>query len=375
MASMFKRIFGGGNGSDTLNQSAGNQSAGAQSMSHTAGQTAGQTTGQTTGQTKSTTAATPTRPIGVTVSAAGDVKIEYTSETITAAVIEQMSTTKDPRLKFVMEAAVRHLHAFAREVNLTPAEWIKGIEFMTRVGQMSSPARQEVILLSDTLGLSTLVNTMHDKTAVEEATQTSLLGPFFREDAPVMKPGEQIAKRDATEEIVLFGRVTDKRGNPLVNAQVGVWQTATDGRYDMQVDENTIDCRGTFITDANGHYLIRAVRPLGYYIPMDGPVGALVSAQGRHGMRPAHIHFLISSPGFREMVTALYLADDDHLTDDCVFGAHGDLVVSIKANQPKCPIPNANSIEFDFELSIESEADRNSGRVGADPAKIGASAH
>jgi hydroxyquinol 1,2-dioxygenase len=308
----------------------------------------------------------------VAAKTAADVKIEYTTETITAAVIEQMSQTPDPRLKTVMAAAVKHLHAFAREVNLTPSEWIKGIEFMTRVGQMSSPARQEVILLSDTLGLSTLVNTMHDKTAVEDATQTSLLGPFFRENAPMMQPGQQIATRDASAEIVLYGCVTDKRGQPLANAVVGVWQTATDGRYDMQVDENTVDCRGTFTTDAKGNYLIRAVRPLGYYIPMDGPVGALITAQKRHGMRPAHIHFLISAVGFREMVTALYLADDDHLADDVVFGAHGDLVVSIKDNAADCPVPNAKSIKFNFALSIESEADKKSGRVGADPAKIAA---
>ncbi|MEQ1647233.1 MAG: dioxygenase [Hyphomicrobiaceae bacterium] len=300
----------------------------------------------------------------------GEVKIEYTSETITTAVLEQMAATSNPRLKTIMAAAVKHLHAFAREVNLTPSEWIKGIEFVTRVGQMSSPARQEVILLSDTLGLSTLVNTMHDKTAVEEATQTSLLGPFFREDAPAMKAGEQIAKRDASQEIVLYGRVTNKRGEPLAYAQVGVWQTATDGRYDMQVDETTMDCRGVFQTDANGDYLIRAVRPLGYYIPMDGPVGDMIKAQNRHGMRPAHIHFLISAVGYREMVTALYLADDDHLTDDVVFGAHGDLVVAIEENAPACPVPNARSIKFDFALSVESEADRLSGRVGADPSKI-----
>jgi hydroxyquinol 1,2-dioxygenase len=341
MASMLKRIFGGGGNGATQATVAARASGGT---------------------------------VGVSRAADGAVKIEYTSETITTAVIEQMSTTKDPRLKVIMEAAVRHLHAFAREVNLTPGEWIKGIEFVTRVGQKSSASRQEVILLSDTLGLSTLVNTMHDKTAVEEATQTSLLGPFFREDAPLMKPGEQISKRDQSQEIVLYGRVTDKRGKPLANAVVGVWQTATDGRYDMQVDENTVDCRGTFTTDANGDYLVRAVRPLGYYIPMDGPVGEMVTAQGRHGMRPAHIHFLISAVGFREMVTALYLADDDHLTDDVVFGAHGDLVVSIKDNAPGCPVPNAKSIKFDFALSVESQADKLGGRVGGDPSKFGAAA-
>ena len=310
----------------------------------------------------------------VTPATPGAVKIEYTSDSITDAVIDQMSTTPDPRLRQIMAAAVRHLHAFAREVNLTPGEWIKGIEFVTKVGQMSSPARQEVILLSDTLGLSTLINTMHDKTAVEEATQTSLLGPFFRENVPVMAPGEQIAKHDKSGDLVLYGVVRDKRGQPLANARVDVWQTDSHGLYDMQVDANSIDCRGAFMTDANGNYLLRVVRPLGYSIPMDGPVGAMVTAQKRHGMRPAHIHFLISSPGFREMVTALYLADDVHLADDCVFGAHGDLVVAIVDNQPGCPIPNAQSIRFDFELSIESQADKLGGRVGGDPSKIAAPA-
>jgi hydroxyquinol 1,2-dioxygenase len=303
---------------------------------------------------------------------AGDpTKIAYTAETITQAVLAQIATTDDPRLKLVMEAAVRHLHAFAREVQLTPGEWLAAIDFFTRVGQMCSPARQEFILLSDTLGLSTLVNVMHDKTAMEEATHTSLLGPFFREDAPRFEKGAQIATRDAKNEVVLYGRVTDKSGRPIAGADVGVWQTGSDGLYDMQHDGHTMDCRGVFTTDADGRYLIRAVRPLGYGIPMDGPVGDMIRAQKRHGMRPAHVHFLVSAKGYRELVTALYLADDPHLHDDVVFGAHGELVVAIKKDQPGCPVPAAYSIAFDFQLSQESEADRRMGRVGADPSKIG----
>src|SRR5262245_8538419 len=137
---------------------------------------------------------------------------EYTPENITDAVIEQMSTTTDPRMREIMEAAVRHLHAFAREVKLTPQEWMTGIDFMTKVGQMCSPARQEFILLSDTVGLSALINIMHDKTKVEEATSASLLGPFFRENTPKFAPGEQIAKRADGAEIVLFGRVLSAKG-------------------------------------------------------------------------------------------------------------------------------------------------------------------
>jgi protocatechuate 3,4-dioxygenase beta subunit len=295
---------------------------------------------------------------------------EYTPETITEAVIEQMSATPDARLKEIMDCAVRHVHAFAREVNLTPAEWLKGIEFLTKVGQMCTPARQEFILLSDTMGLSTLVNTLHDKTAREAATHTSLLGPFFREKTPRFEPGAQISTKDTTQEIVLWGRITDSRGRPLAQAQVTVWQTASDGRYDLQSDPSSTDCRGIFTSDAEGNYLIRSVRPLGYYIPLDGPVGTLVLSQKRHGKRPAHIHLLISAPGYRELVTALYLAGDEHLDDDVVFGAAADLVADVAPADPACPIQGLPSIHFDFSLSRQTDADKLGGRVGADPGQV-----
>jgi protocatechuate 3,4-dioxygenase beta subunit len=295
---------------------------------------------------------------------------EYTPENITDAVLEQMSTTPDPRLKEIMEAAVRHLHAFARDVKLTPGEWLAGIEFLTKVGQMCNPARQEFILLSDTIGLSKLVDIMHDKTKTEDTTGASLLGPFFRESTPVFDYGQQIAKKTDGKEVVLFGRVTDAKGEPIPNAMVTVWQTAADGVYDIQNGIEVIDCRGVFRANENGEYLIRSVRPLGYYIPLDGPVGKLVIAQKRHGKRPAHIHFLIAAPGYRELVTALYVAPDDHMEDDVVFGASADLVVEAKDNDPASPIQGVPSINFDFSLSHESEADRRAGRVGADPGQI-----
>jgi len=295
---------------------------------------------------------------------------DYTPENITDAVIEQMSTTPDPRMKEIMEAAVRHLHAFAREVKLTPAEWMTGIEFMTKVGQMCSPVRQEFILLSDTVGLSKLVDVMHDKTKIEDATGASLLGPFFRENTPVFNHGDQIAKNAEGKEVVYFGRVTNAQGQPLANAMVTVWQTAADGYYDLQTSIDNIDCRGVFRTNENGDFLIRSVRPLGYYIPLDGPVGQMVIAQKRHGKRPAHIHFLISAPGYRELVTALYVAPDDHLNDDVVFGASADLVVEVKDNDPASPIKGVPSIHFNFSLSRESEADKKTGRVGGDPSQF-----
>jgi protocatechuate 3,4-dioxygenase beta subunit len=296
---------------------------------------------------------------------------ELTPETITDAVLEQMATTQDPRMKEVMASAVKHMHAFAREVNLTPGEWIKGIAFMTAVGKMCTPERQEFVLLSDCLGLSALVNGLHDKTAVEEGTHTSLLGPFYREASPTLPAGSQIAKTvKPGSECALYGRVTDSNGKPLANATVSIWQTGADGLYDIQEAGAAIDYRGVFSTDANGTYMLRTVKPIGYSIPMDGPVGGMIKAQARHGMRPAHIHFLVGAPGYRELVTALYLRDDPHLADDVVFGSSDDLAVDIDKSDPSCPIKGLPSIRFDMRLSREGEADKTSGRVGTDPAAI-----
>ena len=296
---------------------------------------------------------------------------ELTPETITQAVLDQMSTTQDPRLKEIMASAVKHLHAFAKEVKLTPAEWIKGIAFMTAVGRMCTPDRQEFILLSDTLGLSALVNGMHDSTAMEEGTHTSLLGPFYREASPTKAPGSQIASNaKPSTEIALYGYVTDVNGKPLSGATVSVWQTSASGLYDIQENPQGMDYRGVFATDAKGLFVLRTVKPLGYSIPMDGPVGEMVRMQRRHGMRPAHIHFLVGAPGYRELVTALYLRDDPHLADDVVFGSSDDLAVDIHPKDPSCPLPGLPSIRFDLRLSRETAADKAGGRVGADPSAI-----
>jgi hydroxyquinol 1,2-dioxygenase len=294
---------------------------------------------------------------------------ELNSANITDAVLEQMATTPDARMKEIQTAAVKHLHAFARETNLTPAEWIAGIGFMTNVGQMCTPERQEFILLSDTLGLSALVNFLHDKTAMEEATGTSLLGPFYRENAPVLAAGSQIAKKvKPGSECSLYGRVTDVRGQPIASARVSLWQTSADGLYDIQESATEVDYRGVVTTDANGVYVVRTVTPVGYTIPMDGPVGAMVRMQKRHGMRPAHIHFLVSAPGYRELVTALYLRSDPYLETDTVFGSSGDLAVDLIANDPNAPIQGMPAMRFDMALSRESA--EGSGRVGADPSQI-----
>ena len=293
--------------------------------------------------------------------------------TVTEAVIAQMADTPDPRMREVMASLVRHLHGFAREVKLTPAEWLGAIGFLTRVGQTCTPIRQEFILLSDTLGLSRLVNLMDDKAnRVGEATETSLLGPFYREAAPQFGYGESIATRAKGPEMMLFGRVVNEAGEGVPHATVEIWQTDADGAYDLQVNNpEVMDMRGQFRTDAEGRYAIRTLIPLGYSIPMDGPVGAMVRAQNRHGFRPAHIHVLIGAEGYRELVTALYLGDDDHIDSDTVFGVSESLVVHPRAGLEGAPDPALPSVRYDFRIAPKAAHD-TSGRVGADPSKIAA---
>ncbi len=288
--------------------------------------------------------------------------------TITDETLSQMANTPNPRFKEIADAAVRHMHAFAREVNLTPEEWIQGIQFMTAVGQACTPLRQEFILLSDVLGLSAVVNALHDKKARELGSQSSLLGPFFREGVALTPAGTQIVEKPAAPEIVVYGKVTGNDGAPIANALVQVWQTSERGLYDLQERMGeSMDMRGTFLTDANGDYHFRTVRPLGYSIPMDGPVGKMVFAQKRHGMRPSHIHCLIGAEGHRELVTALYFGDDPYIDSDTVFGVSESLVVDSR-DDPNSPIPGLRAVHYDFRLA--KAAPGESGRVGADPAKL-----
>jgi protocatechuate 3,4-dioxygenase beta subunit len=295
---------------------------------------------------------------------------DLTTTSITEAVLRQMSETPDPRLKQVMECLVCHMHDFARDVNLAPTEWLKAIEFLTKVGQTCTTARQEFILLSDVLGLSALVNLLHDKTTVEIGTESSLLGPFYRRNAPSLELGASIASRAGDEpELLLYGQVTDKAGEPVPDALLHVWQADSRGEYDLQKFHGEhMDMRGVFRCDEEGRFYFRTVKPLGYYIPMDGPVGALIRAQQRHGCRPAHIHFLIAAKGHRELVTALYLAGDEHIDSDTVFGVSSPLVTSPRDSDPDAPIRGIPAIRYNFRLGQAS--DNETGRVGADPAQI-----
>jgi protocatechuate 3,4-dioxygenase beta subunit len=291
-------------------------------------------------------------------------------KTITDVALDQMSDTPSPRLKEIMSSLVRHLHAFAREVDLTPEEWLEGIKFLTAVGQKCTEFRQEFILLSDTLGMSALVNAMHDRRALADVTKSSLLGPFYRQDSPTLPLGASIATKGKGSETVMYGRVVDSAGNGIPSASVEIWQPDDEGWYDLQLqDPSQMDLRGRFLTDAEGRYHLRTIAPTGYMIPMDGPVGDMIRAQQRHGYRPAHIHFLISAPGYREVVTALYLSGDAHIESDTVFGVTDSLIVHVNPNDPVSPVPGLPTIQYDFQLAALT-GDKVSGRVGADPSQI-----
>jgi hydroxyquinol 1,2-dioxygenase len=290
--------------------------------------------------------------------------------TVTDAVLRQMSSTPDPRFKEIMEAAVRHLHAFAREVNLAPQEWLEGVRFFTEIGQKCTPYRQEFILLSDTLGLSALVGLMSDQRTPGIHTDTSLLGPFYRENSPHFELGQSIAKQTKGTEIVLWGRVMDANARGIPHASIQVWQTDERGDYDMQrSDASEMDLRGTLQADSEGRYYFRSVVPAGYSIPMDGPVGAMIRAQNRHGLRPSHIHYLIGAPGHKELVTALYIQGDPHIDSDTVFGVTDSLVVKVSDPDHSSPLPNLPGIKYDFTLALAGKGE-GSARVGADPAQI-----
>jgi protocatechuate 3,4-dioxygenase beta subunit len=281
---------------------------------------------------------------------------------ITDTVLETFGKCDDPRFKEIISTVVRHLHACARELKLTPAEWLQAIQFLTNVGQTCTPQRQEFILLSDTLGLSALVNIMagHSK----DSTTPSLLGPFFRENAPELKLGDTIAPHDKGEAIELNGRVQDSAGKPIAGALIDVWQTGSDGLYDIQGPQpDAMDLRARFRTDKDGRYTIRTALPLGYGIPMDGPVGGMLTKGGRHGMRPAHIHFLLSAPGFHELATALYIAGDPNIDSDAVFGVSKALIVA-----PQKAGNGPRAITYDFVLA--RGARDGTSRVGADPAAV-----
>lgn len=277
-----------------------------------------------------------------------------TENNLTAAVLARLAKAPNPRMKDIMTSLIRHLHGFVRETGLTPAEWKMGIEFLTAVGHITDDKRQEFILLSDTLGISAMVDLVRHSRLAAQGTDSSLLGPFYRNGAPEKPLGATIAGDTAGEAIVVRGQVTDARGTGLAGALLDVWQAAPNGMYDIQ-DENQpeMNLRGRFRTSADGRYEFRSLKPKSYPVPNDGPVGVLLRAQGRHPYRPAHIHFMITADGYEPLITALYIAGDSYIESDAVFGAKQSLTIGYhKGRAANGSDDKAQDlIEFDFTLA------------------------
>lgn len=270
---------------------------------------------------------------------------------ISAEAVAAFGNTPNPRLRQVVQSLVRHLHAFASEVELSEDEWLEGIRFLTDTGQKCDGAvRQEFILLSDVIGLSTLVDVINHR-ASESATETTVFGPFYIAGMPERGHGENMASTTGQRALVL-GRVLDAAGEPIAGAILDVWQTAENGMYSGQdPDQPLTNLRGRYRTDEEGRFAIRTIIPVSYPIPTDGPVGRLLQASDRHPWRPAHLHFMVKADGYRSLVTHLFNHDDPYLESDVVFGVKDSLKVVYQPCQPNHPLAARYDIAGPFSLA------------------------
>ena len=279
------------------------------------------------------------------------------------AVVDRMADCQDARFKQVMTALVKHAHAFMREVDLTPQEWMAGIQFLTATGQKCDEKRQEFILLSDTLGLSMLVvaldqargaKALKDKPG-DPPTEATVQGPFFWPGAPEVPLGADIGEGHPGEPTYYHGQVTDTAGQPLANCTVDVWSGDSDGLYDMQKGDS-MSLRAQLKTDAQGHYSFWSIRPTFYPVPGDGPVGAMLAKMGRHLNRPGHMHMMLDALGHERLVTHIFVKDSPYLDSDAVFGVRNSLIVAFPKHPPgKAPDGRTMSkpyytAHYDFRL-------------------------
>ena len=288
---------------------------------------------------------------------------DVTKDNITEVFMDYFGEDTDPRLREIMQSLATHLHSFARDVNLTHAEWIKGIEFLEAAGRISDETRHEFILLSDVLGLSSLVDMLHSN---PQGTSSSVLGPFHITGSPPLAFGGDM-KRDYEGQVLLAcGRVTDIDGIPVAGAELDIWQTAPNGLYSSQDSEqDTFSFHGLQTTGPDGRYGFTTVRPVSYTVPTDGPVGQILDATGRHPWRPSHLHYIVKAPGFRPLVTEIFPDDDPYLDQDTVFGVRGDLVMKY-VECPAADFPDGYAISnnvdapflmADFDLKLVRHQD------------------
>ena len=268
---------------------------------------------------------------------------------LTEQVLAAYAGAPDPRLRELIAALIRHVHGFVTETGLTPEEWLAAVEFLTATGQKCDHRRQEFVLLSDVLGVSSLVDIVN---AAGGATESTVLGPFYVSGAPAREMGDQIGRPEDGSPTFVHGRVTDLAGRPLDRARLDVWQTAGNGLYDTQdPSQPEFNLRGVFVTGPDGSYQFRTVRPVSYPIPTDGPVGGLLRGAGRHNWRAAHIHAIVSAPGRRSVTTHIFDADNPYLDSDAVFGVKDSLVRPFRPAGPGDPADVDYVVEMDFRLA------------------------
>lgn len=300
---------------------------------------------------------------------------ELREQQLTEEVVSSFARTPSPRQRALMQSLVRHLHAFIREVRLTDQEWRAGIDFLTRTGRITDHNRQEFVLLSDVLGAS-MQTVMVNQPAEPTVTASTVYGPFFLSESPRFDLGDDLARGAPGTPCLVQGSVRGVGGTPVGGARIEVWGADEDGLYDVQREDAAPANRGHIFTDSDGRFHFWSIRPTAYPIPTDGPVGELLRAARRSAMRPAHLHFLVSAPGWRTLVTHVFAAGDPHLGHDAVFGVQQSLVVPIQ-DHPATEAPPGGQIQgpwasfsYDFLLAAEVPGPE----LGADGSGVAAGA-
>ena len=278
-------------------------------------------------------------------------------EDVTKAVLEAYSTISDPRLREIVAALVKHLHAFAREVHLTEEEFQKGTSILAKLGQLTNDNHNEVVLMSGSLGFSALICLLNNGNNGQTETTANLLGPFWRMNSPRTENGGSII-RSPTPGSALFvdALVKDQNGKPIAGAEVDVWHSSPEGFYEQQDPKQAeMNLRGKFTTDQDGRFSFRSVKPAGYPIPVDGPVGDLVKAAGRHNFRPAHLHFLIFKDGFKTLISQIYVNDDPVLETDVQFGVTRALIGDYVRHEDKAPAADVSGEWYSLDQAFVME--------------------
>ena len=278
-------------------------------------------------------------------------------EDVTPAVLEAYKNIEDPRLREIVAALVKHLHAFAREVHLTEHEFEKAVQYVARLGQMTNDNHNEVVLMSGSLGFSSLICLLNNGNNGQTETSANLLGPFWRMNSPRTENGGSIV-RSPTPGPALFVNcwLKDRSGKAIEGAEVDIWHSSPEGFYEQQDPKQApMNLRGKFVTDRDGHFWFRSVKPAGYPIPVDGPVGDLVRAGKRHNFRPAHLHFLIFKPGFKTLISQVYVNDDDRLETDVQFGVTKALIGNYVRHEGNAPAPDVTGEWYSLDQTFVME--------------------